>query len=106
MTVNGHQIRENAMKFPMTNPLHQAPDPYIKPKCHHLEPQITEEVDSYFIKNWGFSNERAIQKFRAAGFSRVTCCYYPDALDDRIHFGCRLLTLLFLIDGKYRQNKG
>ena len=75
------------------------PPPLIKPSCHPLEPQITEEVDAYFIKHWPFPNEKAIQKFRDAGFSRVTCCYYPEALKDRIGFGCRLLTLLFLIDG-------
>lgn len=75
------------------------PPPLLKPSCHPLEPQITEEVDAYFIKHWPFPSEKAIQKFRDAGFSRVTCCYYPEALNDRIGFGCRLLTLLFLIDG-------
>ncbi|PVH90808.1 Aristolochene synthase in complex with 12,13 Difluorofarnesyl diphosphate [Periconia macrospinosa] len=79
----------------------EVPAPHLQPKCHPLEPQITEEVDGYFIKNWPFPNEKAIQRFRAAGFSKVTCCYYPEALNDRIHFGCRLLTLLFLIDGMY-----
>ena len=77
----------------------EPPQPFFSPKCHHLEPQITAEVDGYFIEHWPFRNEKAVQKFRDAGFSRVTCCYYPEALDDRIHFGCRLLTLLFLIDG-------
>jgi hypothetical protein len=75
------------------------PAPYFEPECHPLEPQITEEVDGYFIKHWPFPNQRAIQKFRDAGFSRVTCCYYPKARNDRISFGCRLLTVLFLIDG-------
>ncbi|KAI4217473.1 MAG: hypothetical protein LQ351_000068 [Letrouitia transgressa] len=70
----------------------------FKALCHPREPEVTEEVDGYFIDNWGFENEAAIQKFRDAGFSRVTCFYFPKALDDRIHFGCRLLTVLFLID--------
>ena len=70
----------------------QPPPAHFVPKCHPLEPQVTEEVDGYFIKNWPFPNQKAIQKFRGAGFSRVTCCYYPEALDDRIHFACRLLT--------------
>ncbi|KAL5425798.1 hypothetical protein PMIN05_011856 [Paraphaeosphaeria minitans] len=81
------------------NPRQEPPAPYLEPKCHPLEPRITKEVDGYFIKHWPFPDDRAVQKFRAAGFSRVTCCYYPEALNDRIHFGCRLLTLLFLIDG-------
>ncbi|KAL5384423.1 carbonyl reductase (NADPH-dependent) ari1 [Paraphaeosphaeria minitans] len=80
------------------NPRQEPPAPYLEPKCHPLEPRITKEVDGYFIKHWPFPDDRAVQKFRAAGFSRVTCCYYPEALNDRIHFGCRLLTLLFLID--------
>ncbi|KAF9634872.1 hypothetical protein BFW01_g5767 [Lasiodiplodia theobromae] len=74
------------------------PPAHFVGKCHRLEPQVTAEVDGYFIKNWPFPSGKAIQKFRDAGFSRVTCCYYPEALDDRIHFACRLLTLLFLID--------
>ena len=78
----------------------EGPPPAILiPKIHPLEPQVTAEVEAYFIKHWPFPNVRAIQKFRDAGFSYVTCCYYPEALPDRIHFGCRLLTLLFLIDG-------
>ena len=77
-----------------------APPPsYLEPKCHPLEAQVTKEVDRYFIQHWPFSDDRAAQKFRAAGFSRVTCCYFPEAHDDRIEFACRLLTLLFLIDG-------
>ena len=77
------------------------PPALLVPKIHPLEPQVTAEVDAYFIEHWPFPNNKAIQKFRDAGFSYVTCCYYPEALPDRIHFGCRLLTLLFLIDGIY-----
>ena len=75
------------------------PPAFLVPKVHPLEPKITKEVDAYFIKHWPFADDKAVQKFRDAGFSYVTCCYYPEALPDRIHFGCRLLTLLFLIDG-------
>ncbi|KAK3321250.1 Aristolochene synthase in complex with 12,13 Difluorofarnesyl diphosphate [Cercophora scortea] len=66
-----------------------------------IQPQherVTKEVDGFFLRNWPFPDERARKKFVAAGFSRVTCFYFPKALDDRIHFACRLLTLLFLID--------
>ncbi len=78
---------------------HGPPPSFLMPRCHPLEPQVTEEINGYFIEHWPFANEKAIRKFRDAGFSRVTCCYYPEALDDRIGFACRLLTLLFLIDG-------
>ena len=97
MTAKGTQVRKASSNKP--KPRQEPPAPYLEPKCHPLEPEITKEVDGYFIKHWPFPDDRAIQKFRAAGFSRVTCCYYPEALNDRIHFGCRLLTLLFLIDG-------
>ncbi|XEV01651.1 hypothetical protein FSHL1_006938 [Fusarium sambucinum] len=68
------------------------------PRIHPLEKEVSEEVNKYFLDNWPFPNDLAKQKFVAAGFSRVTCYYYPVALDDRITLACRLLTLLFLID--------
>ncbi|KAI0113591.1 Aristolochene synthase in complex with 12,13 Difluorofarnesyl diphosphate [Nemania sp. FL0031] len=60
--------------------------------------EVIDEVDSYFLQHWPFPNAKAREKFVAAGFSRVTCLYFPKALDDRIHFACRLLTVLFLVD--------
>ena len=68
--------------------------------CHPQEAAVTSEVDGYFLAKWKFPNEKARQNFVKAGFSKVTCLYFPLAKDDRIHFACRLLTLLFLIDGK------
>ncbi|KAH7141619.1 aristolochene synthase [Dactylonectria macrodidyma] len=68
------------------------------PRIHPREPDVSAEVNGYFLKHWPFVNNEARQKFLAAGFSRVTCYYYPAALDTRIAFACRLLTLLFLID--------
>ena len=62
--------------------------------------EVSREVDGYFLQHWNFKDEKARKKFLAAGFSRVTCLYFPEALDDRIHFACRLLTVLFLIDGE------
>ena len=31
---------------------------------------------------------------------QVTCLYFPMGKDDRIEYACRLLTVLFLIDGE------
>ena len=72
----------------------------FEPICHPRMESVTKQVDGYFLQHWDFPNERAREKFVAAGFSRVTCLYFPKSLDDRIHFACRLLTVLFLIDGK------
>lgn len=70
-------------------------------KIHPREREVSAEVNAYFLEHWPFESEKARKKFMAAGFSRVTCFYYPEALDDRISFACRLLTLLFLIDGRF-----
>ena len=82
--------------------LHVRPPPTVfTPICHPLVEEATREVDGYYLKHWGFPDEKARKKFVAAGFSRVTCLYFPKALDDRIAYACSLLTILFLIDGKY-----
>ncbi|KAI1389502.1 Aristolochene synthase in complex with 12,13-Difluorofarnesyl diphosphate [Hypoxylon trugodes] len=65
---------------------------------HPLSDKVSREVDEYFLEHWNFPDENARQKFVAAGFSRIVCLYFPKALDDRLHFACRLLTLLFLVD--------
>lgn len=75
------------------------PPSLFEPICHPRVKEVTDEVDGYFLQHWDFPNEKARQKFVNAGFSRVTCLYFPKSLDDRIHFACRLLTVLFLIDG-------
>ncbi|KAF2764139.1 Aristolochene synthase from penicillium Roqueforti [Teratosphaeria nubilosa] len=60
--------------------------------------RVAAGVEGDFLMRWPFPDERSKKKFLAAGFSRVTCLYFPLALNDRIHFACRLLTILFLID--------
>lgn len=75
------------------------PPSIFTPICHPLVEQVTKEVDGHYLQNWGFPTEKAKKKFVAAGFSRVTCLYFPKALDDRIAYACSLLTILFLVDG-------
>ncbi|KAI1267664.1 Aristolochene synthase [Xylariaceae sp. FL1019] len=66
--------------------------------CHPRLKEVQDEVDGYFLENWKFPKFKAVRTFLDAKFSEVTCLYFPLALDDRIHFACRLLTVLFLID--------
>lgn len=70
------------------------------PRCHAREKDVAEIVDNYYLEHWPFPSQKSKQKFLNAGFSRVTCLYFPTAKDDRIEFACRLLTILFLIDGE------
>ena len=77
------------------------PQPTLwKPLCHPRVVEVSLEVDEYFLHHWKFPSEKAAKVFTDAAFSRVTCLYFPLAKNDRIHFACRLLTVLFLIDGK------
>ncbi|KFA76884.1 hypothetical protein S40288_09299 [Stachybotrys chartarum IBT 40288] len=66
--------------------------------CHPSYPQITKETDDYFLKHWNFPDQKSRKKFISADFSRFACLNYPLALDDRISFACRIITLLFLTD--------
>lgn len=70
------------------------------PRCHSRAEEISKLVDGYFLANWPFPNQKSRSRFLKAGFSRVTCLYFPMAKDERIESACRLLTVLFLIDGE------
>ena len=69
-----------------------------QPLNHPRAKEVAGEVDAYFLQHWNFPDAKAEKTFINAGFSDVTCLYFPLAKDDRIHFACRLLTVLFLID--------
>ena len=68
------------------------------PLCHPRVDAVSQEVDNYFLQYWDFPSADAKKGFLKDGYSRVTYLNYPLAKDDRIHFACRLLTALFLID--------
>lgn len=72
----------------------------VPAKFHPLQDEVSLQVNNYFLDRWPFPDEKARIKFLKAGFSEVTCAYFPLASDDRIHLACRLLTLLFLVDGE------
>ncbi|KAI8626356.1 Aristolochene synthase in complex with 12,13-Difluorofarnesyl diphosphate [Xylariaceae sp. FL1651] len=67
-------------------------------RCHSRLEEVEHEVNEYFLTHWPFPNDSSRERFLGGRFARCTCMYFPDAKDDRIHFACRLLTLLFLID--------
>ena len=94
MTIHGATIPSSTADF-----VRNVPQTIFRAQIHRNEQEVTAEVNDYFLKHWPFENEKARMKFIAVGFSRVTCYYFPLALDDRIALACRLITLLFLIDG-------
>lgn len=104
----GGHIGVGNLKAPATrakylnNEVNHAPSAWTH-RCHPRLQQVQEEVEGYFLNNWKFSSTKANHMFLNAKFSEVTCFYFPLALDDRIHFACRLLTVLFLIDGRSRE---
>ncbi|CAI9630923.1 aristolochene synthase [Alternaria alternata] len=94
MTIYGATIPSSTADFVRN----EVPQTIFRAQIHRNEQEVTAEVNDYFLKHWPFENEKARMKFIAVGFSRVTCYYFPLALDDRIALACRLITLLFLID--------
>lgn len=97
------ELQLEAKESPSTT-LHQKawkpPPSAWKPQCHPRAAEVARIVDDYYLKHWPFPGEESKQRFSNAGFSRVTCLYFPTAKDDRIEYACRLLTVLFLIDGE------
>lgn len=99
--LNGVANGEVNGEFNIPASLDLSPAPSIfTPICHPRLEEAVRDVDGYYLQHWGFSTEAARKKFVAAGFSRVTCLYFPKALDERIQYACSLLTIFFLIDGK------
>lgn len=84
---------------PVKGPFHISPSS-LTAQIHPLHEEVTAEVDNFFLEHWPFPNEKARRMYVAASFSRATCLCFPKALNDRIQFACRLLTLLFLVDGE------
>ncbi|KAF2823673.1 aristolochene synthase [Ophiobolus disseminans] len=73
------------------------------PRCHSLVDEVSREVDEYFLSRWNWPSERSKKVFVAAGFSRVTCLYFPLANNDRIALACKLLAVLFLVDDELEE---
>ncbi|KAL7628295.1 carbonyl reductase (NADPH-dependent) ari1 [Parahypoxylon ruwenzoriense] len=79
-------------------PMTEYPESSMIALCHPRVDEVAKDVENYFLSHWPFPEGKSRKKFLRAGFPRVTCMYFPKAKDDRIHFACRLLTLLFLVD--------
>jgi len=88
-----------------SKPQQKSPSVEVKPSilkslCHPLVDQVSKEVDDYFSEHWPFKDDKTRKKFISQGIPRVTCLYCAKALDDRIAFACKLITITFLTDGQ------
>jgi aristolochene synthase len=82
------------------NPRSRETQGLFTPLTHPDTASAIENVHSWFLNNWDFPTEKSKKKFIDAGFSRVTCLYFPKSLPERIESACKLLTILFLVDGE------
>lgn len=105
-TYRFRQTRFNAtMGTGPSKPQQKSPSAEVKPSilkslCHPLVDRVSKEVDDYFSEHWPFKDDKTRKKFISQGIPRVTCLYCAKALDDRIAFACKLITITFLTDGQ------
>ncbi|KAF2003110.1 terpenoid synthase [Amniculicola lignicola CBS 123094] len=59
---------------------------------------LVASVNGFFLTHWPFKTDDQRQRFVNEGYAWFVCVNCPMSLDDRLHWGCRLLTLGFLID--------
>ena len=69
--------------------------------CHPLVKEVTEQHDAWFLKNWPFPSSKASEKFVNAKFGLLTSVWFPLSKDERLLPVSKLISILFLIDGKY-----
>lgn len=68
------------------------------PCTHPKTDQVSARVGVFFITHWPFKNDEPKERFLKDCYTLVACINCPLSLDERLHFGCRLLTINFLID--------
>lgn len=106
MILPGYQvIQETVGRSSVPPPVPQ--DSQLPKDLHHtiLEARkhpnavaVVNEVNDFFLQNWPFKTKKHAQRFVDEGYAWFVCINCPLSLDERVHWGCRLLTLGFLID--------
>jgi aristolochene synthase len=73
--------------------------PTIFTACKHPNTnQVVKQVNDFFLKHWPFKSDKHRKRFVDEGYAWFVCINCPMSLPERLHWGCRLLTLGFLID--------
>ncbi|KAJ5156102.1 hypothetical protein N7492_008905 [Penicillium capsulatum] len=70
----------------------------LEARKHPNSVAVVNEVNEFYLKSWPFKTEKHAQRFVDEGFAWFVCINCPLSLDERMHWGCRLLTIGFLID--------
>ena len=65
---------------------------------HRKTKEVVEQTNDFFLQNWPFKTEKHRKRFVEEGYAWFVCINSPMSLDERMHWGCRLLTVGFLID--------
>ncbi|RYP08311.1 hypothetical protein DL764_001980 [Monosporascus ibericus] len=65
---------------------------------HTNTAKVVKQVNDFFLENWPFKTEKHRRRFVDEGYAWSVCLNCPLSLDERMHWGCRLLTIGFLID--------
>jgi aristolochene synthase len=60
--------------------------------------EVVKHVNNFFLEHWPFKNDKQRERFVDEGYAWFVCINCPMSLDERMHWGCRLLTTGFLID--------
>lgn len=65
---------------------------------HPNTEEVVKQVNDFFLEHWPFKTEKHRKRFVEEGYAWFVCVNCPMSLEDRMHWGCRLLTTGFLID--------
>lgn len=65
---------------------------------HPKTDEVVKEVNDFFLEHWPFKTDKHRKRFVDEGYAWFVCVECPQSLDERLHWGCRLLILGFLID--------
>lgn len=67
-------------------------------RIHPNADLISKNVDQFFLMLWPFKNDEQEERFVEDCYTLTACANCPMSRDRRLDFGCRLLTITFLVD--------
>ncbi|KAI0154589.1 terpenoid synthase [Xylariaceae sp. FL1272] len=77
---------------------HDVRSTILQARKHPHAEQVVKKVNAYFLEKWPFKTDKHRKRFVEEGYGWFVCVNCPLSLDDRMHWGCKLLTAGFLVD--------